>query len=118
MSQSEILTRGEVYVAKLKSAMDNFSKDLNGQFLKDADKRVKNFFKALEDEIISALSGDTAIRSARDDANALASEIDYGQEENKGHATENKEKAAGLRDDPARGRQEGGGKRRRGAFPQ
>lgn len=92
LAQTEIPTRGEVYINKMRTATDNFSKDLNNQFLKDADKRVKSFFKAFEDEIVNALSGDTTIRSARDDANALANEIDYGEEENKGHAVENKEK--------------------------
>ena len=92
LSQTEIPTRGEVYINKLRSATDNFSKDLNAQFLKDADRRLKNFFRAFEDDIVSALAGDTAIRSARDDANALASEIDYNDTENKGHAVENKEK--------------------------
>ena len=92
LAQSEIPTRGEVYINKLKTATDNFSKDLNSQFLKDAEKRVKNFFKALEDEIIRSLSGDTSIRGARDDAAELASEIDYNVEENKGRAAENKEK--------------------------
>ena len=92
LAQSEIPTRGEVYTNKLRTSTDNFSKDLNSQFLKDADKRVKAFFKAFEDEIIASLAGDTAIRGARDDANALATEIDYNEEENKGHATENKEK--------------------------
>lgn len=92
LSQSEIPTRGEVYVSKLRTATDNFSKDLNAQFLRDADKRVKNFFKAFEDEMVKGLAGDPAIRSARDSANALASEIDYSEEDNKGHAVENKEK--------------------------
>ena len=92
LAQSEIPTRGEVYISKLKSSSDNFSKDLNAQFLRDADKRLKNFFKALDTEIVNALSGDSAIRSARDDANALAFEIDYNEDDNKGRATENMEK--------------------------
>lgn len=92
LAQSEIPTRGEVYVNKLRTATDNFSKDLNSRFLKDAEKRVKNFFKAFEDEIVASLAGDSVIRGARDDANALAGEIDYTEEENKGRATENKEK--------------------------
>ncbi len=92
LSQSEIPTRGEVYISKMKTANDNFSKDLNSQFLKDAEKRVKNFFKALKDEITNSLASDTAIRNARDDANELASEIDYSVDENKGRAVENKDK--------------------------
>lgn len=92
LSQSEIPTRGEVYINKLRTATDNFSKDLNAQFLKDADKRIKNYFKALRDEMISALASDTAIRTARDAANALAAEIDYSEDDSKGHAVENKDK--------------------------
>lgn len=92
LAQSEMPTRGEVYINKLRTSTDNFSKDLNSRFLKDAEKRVKSFFKAFEDEIVGALAGDATIRGARDDANALAAEIDYSEEENKGRATENKEK--------------------------
>ena len=92
LSQSETPTRGEVYIGKLRTATDNFSKDLNARFLRDADKRLKIFFKAMEDEMVASLSTDTAIRSCRDAANALASEIDYTDENNKGHATENKDK--------------------------
>lgn len=92
LSQSEIPTRGEVYTGKLRTATDNFSKDLNARFLNDADKRIKNFFKAVDEEMIASLSTDSAIRATRDAANALATEIDYEDENNRGHAVENKDK--------------------------
>ncbi len=92
LAQSEMATRGEVYISKMKTSTDNFSKDLVSQFLKDGEKRVKSFFKAFEDSIIASLGTDATIRAARDDANALAVEVDYAEEDNKGHAVENKEK--------------------------
>lgn len=92
LAQTDIPSRAEIYTSKLKAATDNFSKDLRNNYLSDADKRIKNFFKALDDEIIKSLSSDIAIRSSRDAANALAMPIDYSDEENRGHATENKDK--------------------------
>ena len=92
LSQSEIPTRGEIYISKLRTATDNFSKDLNARFLNDADKRSKAFFRAMEEEMVASLSSDLSIRSARDAANALGGEIDYSDDNNKGHAAENKDK--------------------------
>ncbi len=92
LSQSEMPTRGQVYVNKMNTATDNFSKDMRSEYLNEAEDRVLNYFRALRDEVIQALNDDTAISGASNAANALAGELDYTDEANKGQAIINKEK--------------------------
>ncbi len=82
---SEQDTRAEVYVRTLKNASDNFSKDLKNRYLKDADRKVKAFLRALEEEMHRSLNEDSAIKQFRDGALSLASEIDYSLESGSGN---------------------------------
>lgn len=90
LSESECPKRSEVYVTKMNTATDNFSKDLRSKYLSNATKRVNRYFVDLAEEMHACLSANAAIRATRDAANELAEEIDYKNDPAKqGHAREN-----------------------------
>ena len=90
LAESECPKRSEVYVTKMNTATDNFSKDLRSKYLMNANKRVSKYFIDLAEEMHNCLSNNAAIRVARDAANELAEEIDYKNDSSKqGHARDN-----------------------------
>ena len=89
---SEQQTRGEVYTRTLKTASDNFSKDLRNMYLQDAERRITDFFRTLAEEMHRSLNDDPAIRVSRGSAMRFASEMDYSIEtgsQNRGQADAN-----------------------------
>jgi len=90
LPDSECPKRADVYVTKMNTATDNFSKDLRAKYLSNPNKRVSQYFTALAEEMHGALTANAAIRACRDAANELAEEIDYKNDPSKqGKAREN-----------------------------
>ncbi|MDY3281636.1 tubulin-like doman-containing protein [Dysosmobacter sp.] len=90
LASSEIDSRGSFYVDKMNKSGDNFSKDLRGQFLTDANARMTTYINALVEHVHQQVGQQRTIADARNGANALAGEIDYkGNSEMRGHAKEN-----------------------------
>lgn len=90
LSETECPKRSEVYVSKMSTATDNFTKDLRSKYLSNANKRVNQYFIALAEEMHNSLNANAAIKVSRDAANELAEEIDYKNDESKkGKAREN-----------------------------
>ncbi len=90
LSYTEAPKRSEVYISKMNSSNDSFSKDLRAKYLKDANKRVTSYFNALAKEMHDSVGSNAMIRATRDVANELADEIDYKNDESKrGKAREN-----------------------------
>ncbi|MCH5354104.1 MAG: hypothetical protein J1E06_11665 [Acutalibacter sp.] len=83
LSGTEAPTRADVYVSKMSTATDNFSKDLRNTYLQNANRRVSAYFTALAEEMHNSLNNDALIRAARDAANELAEEIDYKNNDSK-----------------------------------
>lgn len=77
LSATEAPKRSEVYISKMNTATDPFSKDMRAKYLKDAGKRVSAYFAALAEEMHRSLLDNGAIHATRDAANELAEEIDY-----------------------------------------
>ncbi len=89
LSDSECPTRGEVYVAKMNSSTDNFSKDLRAKYLGNPSKKISAYMRSLAEEMHNCLNSNAAISTSRNAANALANEIDYNDSANRGQATSN-----------------------------
>ena len=90
LSFSEMPKRAEVYVTKMNTSTDNFSKDLRAKYLNDATKRVSAFFSALQQQMHDSLNENAMIRATRDAANELADEIAYMEDDTThGKAREN-----------------------------
>ena len=90
VASTEAPKRSEVYVSKMKTSADKFSKDLRTTYLGDASKRVSSYFNALATKMHESLNENTLIRATRDAANELADEIDYKNDESRrGKAREN-----------------------------
>ena len=90
LAGTETVKRSEVYVSKMNTAADAFSKDLRNTFLKNANRRVSAYFGALAEEMHNSLNENVMIRSTRDAANELADEIDYKNDPSKrGKSREN-----------------------------
>ena len=90
LSSTEMPKREEVYVDKMKTAADNFSKDLRNKFITSAPARIDAYFSALSNHMHEALMQNNAIRNASDAANSLAAEIDYQHTEGeRGRAVDN-----------------------------
>lgn len=77
LPQSEWPKRSEVYVDKMSTSKDNFTKDLRFRYLSDDKKRVRRYFESLASVMHKAVADNSMIRGACDAANELASEIDY-----------------------------------------
>lgn len=90
LSATEMPKREDVYVDKMKTASDNFSKDLRNKFITSAPARIDAYFSALSDHMHDALMQNNAIKNASDAANSLATEIDYQHTEGeRGRAVDN-----------------------------
>lgn len=89
LAQSEWPKRAEVYVEKMSTSKDNFTKDIRSSYLTDDKKRLKQYFENLANEMHDAVAKNNAVRAACDAANELANEIDYGNTAKRGLATEN-----------------------------
>lgn len=89
VSQSDAKTRAQVYIEKLNDSEDNFSKDLRGIYLADADERIDEYFAALAEKMHSEIADNSKIRTAMEAANELATKINYDNEKKRGNATTN-----------------------------
>ena len=89
LSDSECPTRGEIYVGKMNTSTDNFSKDLRAKYLSNANRRVANYLNSLKTEMVASLNTNNAIGGSRNAANMLANEIDYNDPSNRGQASDN-----------------------------
>lgn len=90
LSEAEMPKRSEVFISKVNTSTDNFSKDIRARYnLEDAADKVANYITALTDEVKAAVRENNLIGGARTVANALAGEVDYDDENNKGKASEN-----------------------------
>ena len=90
LAASESPKRSEVYIDKMNSSQDTFSKDLKAKFLKDASKGVTRYFNALAEQMHKAVSENTMVLGARNEVNHLAEEIDYkNNPSERGKALEN-----------------------------
>lgn len=90
LSATEMPKREDVYVDKMKTASDNFSKDLRNKFITSAPARIDAYFSALSDHMHDVLMQNNAIKNASDAANGLATEIDYQHTEGeRGRAVDN-----------------------------
>ena len=89
LADTECPTRGEVYITKMNSSTDNFSKDLRAKFLGHAPKKMQLYMRSLVEQIHNSVLANPAIGAARNAANALADEIDYNDPANRGHAKAN-----------------------------
>ncbi len=77
LSETEMPQRADVYIEKMDSSTDNFSKDIRSRYLSDANKSIKNYIQALEKHIMDGVYGHKDITQKRGAANELKSEIDY-----------------------------------------
>ena len=91
LPESECPKRGDVYVEKMNTSKDNFSKDLVSTFLSDASKRIKKYFSELMKEMETSVGKTGAIQASRNAVNALGQEIDYKDDANRGKAMANLE---------------------------
>jgi len=89
LSESECPTRSEVYIKKMDTLKDNFTKDLRAAYLTGAAKNVRNYLKNLEREIHAAVGKNNAISAGRNAANALKFDLDYKDDASRGHARNN-----------------------------
>ena len=89
LSDSECPTRGEIYIGKMNTGTDNFSKDIRAKYLSNVNRRVANYLNSLKSEMISSLNTNAAIGGSRNAANMLANEIDYNDPSNRGQASDN-----------------------------
>ncbi len=81
VSSTDAPKRSEVYVSKMNTATDNFSKDLRNKYLQNANRRVSQYFSALAEAMHDSLNSNSTIRATRDAANELSEEIDYKNDE-------------------------------------
>ncbi len=90
LSQSEMPQLEEVYIEKMDTLKDNFTKDVRSRYLSDGKRRIIEYFKNFDSEIIKALNATPEVRNAMNAANSLRSRIDYkANPERRGHAVEN-----------------------------
>ena len=90
LSETELPTQGEVYIAEMNTATDPFSRDLRAKYLGEADMRVMRYMEALAEYMHESLNGNSRIKDSRDAANRLAMEIDYTTDDSEhGKAQEN-----------------------------
>lgn len=89
LPQSEWPKLEEVYVEKMSTSKDVFTKDIRYKFLSDDKKRVRKYFDALVNVMHNAVAENSMVRSARDAANELAHEIDYKDTAKRGKASDN-----------------------------
>ena len=90
LAQSEMPKLAEVYVEQMDTLSDNFTKDLRSRYLSDAKRRIAEYFKNLDAEVIKNLNKNTEVRNAVAGANFLRSAIDYKENaERRGQATAN-----------------------------
>ena len=77
LSLADLPKLPEVYVEKLDSSKDNFSKDLRDKYLNGAKSRINAYIAALEAEVLKELRNNNEVRNAMTGANLLRNKIDY-----------------------------------------
>ncbi|MBQ8550173.1 MAG: hypothetical protein IJ426_02410 [Clostridia bacterium] len=81
LSESEIPGIEEVYVEKLNTSSDSFSKDMRSKYLGEAgEMRVQSFLAELKSHIMDSVYEQRDISDAKAGANALRGEIDFSNE--------------------------------------
>lgn len=89
LSASEGPKLSEVYISSLNASQDSFSKDIRAKFLTGANKSVSSFFTALQKHMHESVADHPLIKNTSGLANAVAEEVDYKDENNRGMAREN-----------------------------
>ena len=83
LAESEKTKRPEGYIQYITSLTDNFSKDLQNQYIKNADKfAIPNYIKQLEKRVMDVIRKDGQIKNLRESAETAAY-ADYKDEEAK-----------------------------------
>ena len=77
LSQAEMPKLPDVYIEQMDNLKDNFTKDLRSRYLSDGKRRIAEYFKNLDMEIVRNLNKNTEVRNAINGANFLRSRIDY-----------------------------------------
>jgi hypothetical protein len=80
LSEEETPVRAETYVKALDQAVaaeHKFSKDLTFKYLRDAEKRMKKYLRALKSECEEHLWSITAIKGAQAEASVVKEALDY-----------------------------------------
>ncbi|MBR3594111.1 MAG: hypothetical protein IKL44_05505 [Clostridia bacterium] len=81
LSESEMPKRADVYIEKLNTSSDNFSKDMRSRYLGESGrKRVTAYISELNKYIMQSVYAQKDISIAQSAANALQAEIDFKSE--------------------------------------